>query len=79
FPALRLAREAGERGGTLPAVLNAANEVAVQAFRDRKLSFPGIWKTVEATMTAHSNVSDPSLEHIIEADTWARSEASTLL
>ena len=72
FPALRLAREAGESGGTLPAVLNAANEVAVDAFRSRKLSFPGIWETVEATMRAHDTITDATLEQIIAADAWAR-------
>ncbi|MEN9019252.1 MAG: 1-deoxy-D-xylulose-5-phosphate reductoisomerase [Verrucomicrobiaceae bacterium] len=72
FPALRLAREAGEAGGTLPAVLNAANEVAVDAFRNRKLSFPGIWQTVESTMGEHNAITDASLEQIIEADAWAR-------
>lgn len=75
FPALRLARESGDSGGTLPAVLNAANEVAVDAFRQRTLSFPGIWNTVEATMSAHTNVEHPTLEEIIEADAWAREEA----
>ncbi len=47
FPALNLARHAGETGGTLPAVLNAANEVAVAAFLADRLSFPGIWQLVE--------------------------------
>ena len=79
FPALRLAREAGETGGTLPAVLNAANEVAVDAFRNRKLSFPGIWKTVEATMAAHSNIPEPALGQILDADAWARREAASRL
>ena len=72
FPALCLAREAGEAGGTLPAVLNAANEVAVDAFRNRKLSFPGIWQTVESAMGEHNAITDASLEQIIEADAWAR-------
>ncbi len=76
FPALRLARESGERGGTLPGVLNAANEVAVEAFRGGTLSFPGIWKIVEATMSAHRHIEHPSLDQIIEADAWARQEAA---
>jgi 1-deoxy-D-xylulose-5-phosphate reductoisomerase len=76
FPALNLARHAGEVGGTLPAVLNAANEVAVEAFLNQQLSFPGIWRTVEAVMTRHETVKQPSLDEIIAADTWARSEAS---
>ena len=79
FPALRLARQAGETGGTLPAVLNAANEVAVDAFRARSLSFPGIWETVEATMLAHKTITSATLEQILEADNWAREFASAHL
>ena len=75
FPALRLAREAGMRGGTLPAVLNAANEVAVPAFLDGKIPFPAIWEVVEAVMTKHVNLEHPSLEVILRADTWAREAA----
>ncbi|HQZ27264.1 MAG: 1-deoxy-D-xylulose-5-phosphate reductoisomerase [Verrucomicrobiales bacterium] len=75
FPALRLAKEAGESGGTLPAVLNAANEVAVSAFLERHLSFPGIWDTVAETMSRHKTVDRPALEEIIEADRWARKAA----
>jgi 1-deoxy-D-xylulose-5-phosphate reductoisomerase len=72
FPAVELARHAGTVGGTLPAVLNAANEVAVAAFLEEKLSFPGIWRVVERTMNAHTVAEHPSLEQIIAADTWAR-------
>jgi 1-deoxy-D-xylulose-5-phosphate reductoisomerase len=75
FPALALARRAGEIGGTLPAVLNAANEVAVEAFVNRKLSFLGITETVRRTMDAHQVVAHPTLEQILEADAWARREA----
>jgi 1-deoxy-D-xylulose-5-phosphate reductoisomerase len=74
FPALELARRAGEVGGTLPAVLNAANEVAVEAFVNRKLSFPGITETVRRTMEAHQVVPHPTLEQILDADAWARTE-----
>ncbi len=77
FPALRLAREAGTEGGTFPAVLNAANEVAVAAFLDGLLSFPGIWHLVEKTMQAHANVSPATLEQILEADAWAREFAES--
>lgn len=76
FPALRLAREAGETGGTLPAVLNAANEVAVDAFLHRGIRFPEIWRLVERVMERHAVVSHPSLEELIEADGWARREAA---
>jgi 1-deoxy-D-xylulose-5-phosphate reductoisomerase len=74
---LELARRAGEIGGTLPAVLNAANEVAVEAFVNRKLSFIGITETVRRTMDAHKVTPHPTLEQILEADTWARREAGT--
>ena len=76
FPALELARRAGEAGGTLPAVLNAANEVAVEAFVNRKINFPQITETVRRTMEAHRVVSHPTLDQILEADTWARTSAS---
>jgi 1-deoxy-D-xylulose-5-phosphate reductoisomerase len=75
FPALNLARRAGEIGGTLPAVMNAANEVAVSAFLDRRISFPRIWQLVEEVMTRHASVANPSLGAILEADRWARVEA----
>lgn len=79
FPALDLARHAGSTGGTLPAVLNAANEIAVAAFLEEKISFPSIWRIVEGTMSAHSTTAHPSLDQIIAADTWAREHASSLL
>ncbi|HSV62321.1 MAG TPA: 1-deoxy-D-xylulose-5-phosphate reductoisomerase [Chthoniobacterales bacterium] len=78
FPALNLARRAGEEGGTLPAVLNAANEVAVSGFLDRKISFPRIWQTVAAVMDRHTNVAHPDLDAILRADQWARDEAANL-
>ena len=76
FPALKLARRAGEVGGTLPAVLNAANEVAVAAFLNRKINFPQITEIVRRTMDAHKVVLHPTLEQILEADAWARREAA---
>ncbi len=76
FPALDLARRAGEVGGTLPAVLNAANEVAVEAFVNRKINFPQITETVRLTMAAHQVVAHPSLEQILTADAWARETAA---
>src|SRR5213595_920754 len=75
FPALNLARRAGETGGTLPAVMNAANEVAVAAFLDRRLRFPDIWHVVEEVMNRHTVIAHPNLDAILEADRWARSEA----
>ena len=79
FPALRLAREAGEAGGTLPGVFNAANEVAVEAFLAEQIPFPRIWGMVEEVMEKHTTLSSPDLEAIIEADRWARSEAKVRL
>ena len=72
FPALQLAREAGNAGGTLPAVMNAANEVAVAQFLKGKLSFPGIWKHVGSVMRDHDVIEDPAIDQLIEADEWAR-------
>lgn len=77
FPALELARRAGEVGGTLPAVLNAANEVAVEAFVNRKINFPQITETVRRTMDAHRVVSHPTLDQILAADAWARTAAAS--
>jgi 1-deoxy-D-xylulose-5-phosphate reductoisomerase len=76
FPALRLARESGERGGTAPAVFNAANEVAVERFIKGTIRFPEIWGTVERVLGAHQVTEHASLEKIIEADQWARAEAA---
>ena len=75
FPALNLARQAGEIGGTLPAVMNAANEIAVAAFLDRQVRFPQIWRMVEEVMDRHTNVAHPNLDAILRADQWAREEA----
>jgi 1-deoxy-D-xylulose-5-phosphate reductoisomerase len=76
FPAIELARRAGEIGGTLPAVLNAANEIAVEAFVNRKINFPQITELVRRTMDAHKVVLQPTLEQILEADNWARRAAA---
>jgi len=75
FPALSLARRAGETGGTLPAVMNAANEVAVAGFLDRQVRFPDIWQIVEEVMNRHRPVAHPDLDAILQADQWARNEA----
>lgn len=75
FPALTLARRAGEIGGTLPAVLNAANEVAVEAFASRRIRFPDISAVVRRVMDRHPVIPHPTLAQIIEADQWARHEA----
>src|SRR5213595_2601716 len=75
FPALNLARRAGETGGTSPAVMNAANEVAVSAFLDRKVRFTEIWGIVEQVMNQHTPVAHPDLDAILGADQWARTQA----
>ena len=59
----------------MPAVLNAANEVAVEAFVNRRISFPDISAVVRRTMERHRAVPHPTLEQILDADAWARAEA----
>ena len=75
FPALRLAREAGLKGGTLPCVLNAANEIAVESFINSKLRFDQISTLVEDVMSAHQRIDHPTLDQLLEADRWARDNA----
>ena len=75
FPALNLARRAGKTGGTLPAVMNAANEIAVAAFLNRQVRFPDIWRIVEEVMNRHTPVAHSDLDAILQADQWARNEA----
>jgi 1-deoxy-D-xylulose-5-phosphate reductoisomerase len=79
FPALVLAREAGETGGTLPAVMNAANEVAVAAFCAGRLSFPGISETVARVLQSHRLIAHPSLDEILAADAGAREAAQAIV
>jgi 1-deoxy-D-xylulose-5-phosphate reductoisomerase len=79
FPCLALAYAACEAGRTLPAVLNAANEVAVAAFLENRLSFIKIPQIIEKTMEHHVVVTDPTLNDILEADQWARKQAQNLI
>ncbi|MFO7246443.1 MAG: 1-deoxy-D-xylulose-5-phosphate reductoisomerase [Thermaerobacter sp.] len=79
FPCLRLAEEAGRIGGTMPAVLNAANEVAVEAFLRQQLSFPGIAQVVESVVTVHRAVPLEDLETVKAADAWAREQARRVI
>ncbi len=72
FPAINLARKAGLEGGTLPAVFNAANEVAVKYFRSGEIAFPRIWECVATVMTESKCTQTPSLDAILEADKSAR-------
>lgn len=79
FPSLALAIEVGRQGGTLPAVLNAADEIAVEAFLSRRLKFTGIHKVVEGAVQKHKIVATPSFSQILDADQWARQEADRLI
>jgi 1-deoxy-D-xylulose-5-phosphate reductoisomerase len=79
FPLLRLAREAGERGGTYPCAFNAANEVAVAAFLERRLPFLGIADVVEAALDAADGAAARDLDELVEADGQARELAERRL
>ncbi|MDP2905195.1 MAG: 1-deoxy-D-xylulose-5-phosphate reductoisomerase [Candidatus Omnitrophota bacterium] len=75
FPCLALAYRAAKALGTLPAVLNAANEVSVSEFLRRRICFGAIPRVIEIVMDRHCNRKNPELAHILEADQWARAEA----
>lgn len=75
YPCLRLALEAGAKGGTYPAVLAAADEVAVEQFAVGALGFTEIAHVVDAALSAHEGVMRPTLEQALEADAWAREYA----
>jgi 1-deoxy-D-xylulose-5-phosphate reductoisomerase len=79
FPCLELALEAARLAGTMPAVLNAADEIAVDAFLKEKINFTSIYKVVEKTVLRHTIVRNPSLQAILQADEWARQEAKAIL
>jgi len=78
FPSIDLCYKAIEQGGTLPVVLNAANEVAVSAFLNRRLSFGNIIKVVSLTMEAHQNILNPTINDIIYQDREARKMAEEI-
>ena len=75
FPCIGLAYRAIQMGGTAPAVLNAADEVVVEAFLDKKIPFSVIPQIIGATLDAHDVQPAQDLESIMKADTWARDEA----
>lgn len=79
FPCLALAVQAASKGGTMPSVLNAADEVAVDAFLNGRLSFLGIEEIVSKVVGRHRMVRKPSIAEILEADQWAREEARGLI
>ena len=76
FPALRLGYEAARRGGTAGAVLNAANEAAVERFRDGTIPFGDITRLTERAYRRHRSVDHTTLAQLMEADAWARSEVN---
>ncbi len=79
FPCLELGYEASREGGSMPAVLNAANEVAVEAFLEGEIFFPGIPKIIEKVIRQHKKIKTPGLADLMEADQWARQQAKELL
>lgn len=79
FPALRLAYQAGQAGGTMPVVLNAANEIAVAAFLQQKIPFRVIPALIEKVLERHNNKSRPGLGEILQADRWARDETEEVM
>lgn len=72
FPALTLAIQAGKTGGSMPCVMNAANEVANKAFRDGKIRFLDIYRLVEEAMKQHQPIENPTLEELLEIDQKTR-------
>lgn len=79
FPSIKMAKEAFRKGGTTPAVFNAANEEAVAAFLDDKLKFSKIWTVIQNTVDQHSFERKPNLNRIIEADKEARKIARKII
>ncbi len=79
FPCLSLAYEACKTGGTLPAVLNAANEMVVHAFLEQRIAFIKIPEIIGKTMEFHTVVSNPTLSDILRADMWARKQAEEII
>jgi 1-deoxy-D-xylulose-5-phosphate reductoisomerase len=77
FPAVAIAYDAGRRARSFPAVLNAANEVAVHSFLDRRISFEDITRVVENVLEAHEPVAVDELDAVLEVDEWARRRAQT--
>ncbi|MBI2265493.1 MAG: 1-deoxy-D-xylulose-5-phosphate reductoisomerase [Armatimonadetes bacterium] len=76
FPCLDLAYGALEKGGTWPAAMNAANEVSVELFLSKRIGFSAIPSLIAKVLEAHKGIMEPDMEDILEADRWAREEAS---
>lgn len=79
FPCLKLACDAGRSGGTLPVVLNGANEVAVEAFLEERIKFTELPVIIAEALSRHCSLSSPNLEEILEADRWSRQEAHYII
>lgn len=79
FPCLRLGIEAAGEGGSMPCVLNAADEVAVEAFLNKRINFIDIPRIIAQVIDGHKKIIDPSLEEVLSTDTWARAEASRVI
>ncbi|MEK6304616.1 MAG: 1-deoxy-D-xylulose-5-phosphate reductoisomerase [Acidobacteriota bacterium] len=79
FPCLGLAYEAMREGGTMPAAMSAANEVAVASFLDRRIKFMEIPRVISETMNGHATKPCSSIEAVLEADRWARARAETVI
>ena len=79
FPCLKLAIEAGRKGGTYPAVLCGADEVAVELFLSQRIKFTDIARLVEQALEVHKAISHPTLEEILAADNWARKKVMQLV
>ena len=75
FPCLRIAMEAGRQGGTVPAVMAAADEVAVERFMAHEIPFTAIPAVIEQVLSRHQRVDDPDLETVLGVDAWARQAA----
>ncbi len=75
FPCLQLALDAGKKGGTYPAVLCAADEIAVELFLEGHTSFTGIAEIIAETVSSHQGIANPTLDDILAADDWARDTA----
>ncbi|MCM8791542.1 MAG: 1-deoxy-D-xylulose-5-phosphate reductoisomerase [Candidatus Omnitrophica bacterium] len=79
FPCLTFAYEAAKAGGTLPVVLNASNEIAVESFLKRRINFSNIPKVIEKVMKLHKNIKKPTLHDIISVHQWARKKAEEVV
>jgi 1-deoxy-D-xylulose-5-phosphate reductoisomerase len=79
FPCLELAYAAGLCGGTAPVVLNAADEIAVSAFIEKKIQFIDLPKIIEKVLLLHNSIKEPSLDDILQADLWARRETKKII